>query len=463
MASALTAEWSRLDLGEIAAALRNGDVSATALMETTLERATTLGTALNAFVSLYGERALAAAKTADRERAHGALRGPLHGVPLAHKDMFFRTGTPCSAGLSEPFAPPAETATALHRLDSAGAIQFGTLHLAELAYGPTGHNYHLGHCRNPWRTDHISGGSSSGPAAAVAARLSFAALGSDTAGSIRLPAAACGVTGLKVTQDRIDRAGAIPGSFSMDTVGIIARSAADCALLLDILADAGEPAVHSGTNGDLSALRIGAPILDTHDVSPAIAAAIDESLGILGALGYKIIPVAMPDLASYDAAGFHVMAAEISAAYRTRLIRAPETFSEQMQARLARGLAIPATTYIDALRYRGVALREFRARVFESVDVLALPCLTLPTPTIAETDVGGSPRIDSMIAALVTYLRPISYLGLPSLSIPVGFHASGLPISIQLVGRPFDEAGILKAGRALQTETDWHRRLPPVS
>ncbi len=129
----------------------------------------------------------------------------------------------------------------------------------------------------------------------------------------------------------------------------------------------------------------------------------------------------------------------------------------------ARGLAIPATTYIDALRYRGVALREFRARVFESVDVLALPCLTLPTPTIAETDVGGSPRIDSMIATLVTYLRPISFLGLPSLSIPVGFHASGLPIGMQLVGRPFDEVGILKAGRAFQAETDWHRRLPPIS
>ncbi|WP_315833512.1 amidase [Bradyrhizobium prioriisuperbiae] len=465
-------ELNRLDLREIATALRTGQTSAAALMELTLDRAKALNPRLNAIVSLWEERALDDARKADKERALGFFRGPLHGVPLAHKDMFYRAGVPCSVGLSVPFAIPTDTAAVLERLDSAGAIQFGALNLAELAYGPTGHNYHLGHCRNPWNTDYISGGSSSGSAVAVAARLSFAALGSDTAGSIRLPAAACGVTGLKVTQGRISRTGSIPGSFSMDTVGIIARSAADCAMLLDILAEpkaggripsgnlAGD---HVGvSNRKPPVLRIGVPKLSSDDVSPEIGLAIEEALNMLGELGCKVVPVVLPDLTRYDVAGFQVMASEISATYRTQLTQSPHTFSDQMQARLQRGLVIPATTYIDALRFRGVALREFRSQVFGSVDVLVLPCLTLPTPTIAETDIGGRPDIDQMISRLVTYLRPISFLGLPSLSIPIGFQAIGLPIGMQLVGRPYDEATLLSVGEAFQFQTDWHRRVPPL-
>jgi aspartyl-tRNA(Asn)/glutamyl-tRNA(Gln) amidotransferase subunit A len=470
----MTTGLNALTLTEVAALLRRREASATEVLDAVLARARAVQPKLNCFLRIDEELAREAARLADLELARGRLRGPLHGVPMAHKDMYYREGVPSSCGARvKGNEPERTTATALKRLDAAGAIQFGVLHMAEFAYGPTGHNYHDGHCRNPWNTAHVTGGSSSGSGASVAARAGFAALGSDTGGSVRLPAAICGITGLKVSYGRVSRAGAMPLSFSMDTVGPLARTAADCALMLSVLAgpDPADPTASAEPVPDYLArlalpvkgLRVGVPMsYFTDDIDAAVGAALTESIKAIASLGCEIVPVALPDLVPVDAAGTHVIAAEAAAYHGNWLRTRAEKYSPQVRARLERGLAIPAARYIDALRMRGPALAEFSKAVFAKVDVLHAPCIPIPTPTIAETDVGGSPNMDRTLALMTKFMRPFNYLGLPSLAVPCGFLASGLPVGMQLVGRPYAEDAILRLGHAFQQATDWHRREPPL-
>jgi aspartyl-tRNA(Asn)/glutamyl-tRNA(Gln) amidotransferase subunit A len=471
----MAAALNGLTLTEVAARIRQREVSATEVLDAVLARAKAVQPKLNCFLRIDEELARSAAKLADADLARGHVRGPLHGVPLAHKDMFYRAGVPSSCGSRvRGREPESATATALKRLDAAGAIQFGVLHMAEFAYGPTGHNHHDGPCRNPWNTAHVTGGSSSGSGASVAARAGFAALGSDTGGSVRLPAAICGITGLKVTYGRISRAGAMPLSFSMDSIGPLARSAADCAALLAVLAgpDPADPTASGEAVPDYAArlhlpvkgLRVGVPTTYfTDDMDPGVGAALTESIKALESLGCVIVPVTLPaEMAAIDAAGTHLIAAEAAAYHGNWLRTRPQGYSPQVRARLERGLALPATRYIDALRLRGPAVAAFSKAVFAKVDVLHAPVLPIPTPTIAETDVGGAPTMDRTLALMTRFTRPFNYLGVPSLAVPCGFLASGLPVSMQLVGRPFDEATILALGHAFQQATDWHKREPRV-
>jgi aspartyl-tRNA(Asn)/glutamyl-tRNA(Gln) amidotransferase subunit A len=471
----MAAALNGLTLTEVAARIRAREVSATEVLDAVLARAKAVQPKLNCFLRIDEALARSAAQLADAELARGHLRGPLHGVPLAHKDMFYRAGVPSSCGSRvRGREPETATATVLKRLDAAGAIQFGVLHMAEFAYGPTGHNHHDGPCRNPWNTAHVTGGSSSGSGASVAARAGFAALGSDTGGSVRLPAAICGITGLKVTYGRISRAGAMPLSFSMDSIGPLARSAADCAALLGVLAgpDPADPTASGEAVPDYSArlpqpvkgLRVGVPTTYfTDDMDPGVGAALTESIKALESLGCVIVPVTLPaEMAAIDAAGTHLIAAEAAAYHGNWLRTRAEGYSPQVRARLERGLALPAARYIDALRLRGPALAAFSQAVFAKVDVLHAPVLPIPTPTIAETDVGGAPTMDRTLALMTRFTRPFNYLGVPSLALPCGFLASGLPVSMQLVGRPFDEATILALGHAFQQATDWHKREPKL-
>ncbi len=461
-------------LAEAARAIKARHVSSTELVEAVLARAAAVQPKINAFLRIDTELARAQAKVADQELAHGRMRGVLHGIPMAHKDMYYRAGVPSSCGSKIKGDRPEETtSTALARLDAAGAIQFGVLNMAEFAYGPTGHNYHFGHCRNAWNPDHITGGSSSGSGSAVAARATFAALGSDTGASIRLPAALCGVTGLKVTYGRISRAGAMPLSFSMDTVGPLARSAEDCALLLGVmaghdLADATSsreavPDYMTEIARPVRGLRVGVALnYFTDDVDAGVGAALTESIRTLERLGCEIVPVTLPDMGPMDIAGTHVIAAEAAALHGAWLRQRPEDYSAQVFARLQRGLALPATRYIDALRLRGPSLDAFTRAVFDRVDVLHAPCLPIPTPTIAETDVGGGGGMDRTLALLTKFMRPFNYLGLPSVALPCGFHPNGLPVGMQLAGRPFAEGTILRVAHAFQQATDWHRKVPAL-
>jgi aspartyl-tRNA(Asn)/glutamyl-tRNA(Gln) amidotransferase subunit A len=453
---------------QLAAAIRSRRTSALAAMEAVLERAGSVQPKLNCFLRIDGAPALEAARLADRQPARGAL----HGVPMAHKDMYYRRGVVSSCGskiLRE--RPASATATALERLDAAGAIQFGVLNMTEFALGPTGHNWHYGHCRNPWNVERIPGGSSSGAGASVAARASFAGLGSDTGGSIRLPAAFCGISAIKPTYGRVSRAGAMPLSFSLDTVGPLTRTVEDAALIAQVIAgpDPGDPTcdaravpdwmnqIHESVKG----LRIGRPRRYFYDsCDPEIALAMEASLEVFRKLGASVVELDLPDLATYNAASGLISAAEAAALHAQWLRTRAQDYSDQVRGRLVQGLAIPASAYIDALRMRGAALAEFCNQVFSKVDVLHGPVLSIRTPTVADTDLGWSERTAEVLARITRLTRPGSYLGLPTVCANAGFTGERMPIGMQLIAKPFDEAAALRAGHAFQRVTDWHLRTP---
>ena len=378
------------------------------------------------------------------------------GMPLAHKDMFYRAGrvSSCGSKIRRDWVAT-ETASVLERLDAAGFADLGRLNMAEFAYGPTGHNEHFGDCRNPWNTAYITGGSSSGPAAAVAARLVFGALGSDTGGSVRLPAATCGVTGLKPTWGRVSCHGAMPLAPSLDTIGPLARSAEDCGLLLAAIA--GPDAGADDDSKDAGPLRIALSSgWIERNAEPEVAAAV-----LSAAKTFKNrMEVAPPDLDSLSAHCLVVMQAEASAQHIGWMRERPADYGSAVRARLEGGYAIPATTYLDSLRLRAAALERFCSGTLGDADCYLLPTLAIRVPTLAATGPQGGAEMRRLLAELTRLTRWVNYLGVPALALPCGFDSNGLPISLQLVGRPFSEARLLAAGRAFQRETDWHTRVP---
>lgn len=467
----MSAEPALLSLSEVAQAIAQKRCSSREVTQSCLDRIAQWQPRLNAFMAVEAEAALAAADAADAALARGERRGALHGVPLAHKDMYYDAGrvVTCGSKIRREFVAMT-TSTALQRLKEAGTIRLGSLQMAEFAYGPTGHNAHYGPVHNPWAVDHITGGSSSGSGAAVAARLTFAALGSDTGGSIRMPAHFCGVTGLKTTYGRISRAGAMPLSQSLDTVGPLARSAEDCALLLGLMAgeDPEDPTAIAGpvpdyaaaTRGSIKGLSIGIPsAFYVDDLDPEVARILDETTAVLKREGADIVQVELPDQRQLSAACQIVLAAEAAAFHKRWLIERPPDYGPQVLMRLQNGLAIPAVLYLEAMRWRGAALSAHLAAV-AGVDAVIAPVAPVAAPTIAESDVGNSPDAESVIQRLTRFTRPINYLGLPSLSIPAGFTRNGLPVGMQLIGRSFDEAMLLRIGAAFQRATDFHDRMP---
>jgi aspartyl-tRNA(Asn)/glutamyl-tRNA(Gln) amidotransferase subunit A len=428
---------------------------------------------LNAFMTIEKEEALAAADAADAALAKGHRCGALHGVPLAHKDMYYDAGkvVTCGSKIRRDWVATT-TATALQRLKDAGTIRLGSLQMVEFAYGPTGHNPHYGPVHNPWNVLHITGGSSSGSGSAVAARLTFAALGSDTGGSIRMPAHFCGVTGLKTTVGRISRAGAMPLSQSLDTVGPLARTVVDCALLTGLMAgaDPNDPTAVGGdvpdytaaTGGSLKGLTIGVPAaFYVDDLDADTARILDQTVATLKREGAKVVQVELPEQRQLTAACQFVLAVEAAAFHKRWLIERPQDYGAQVLMRLRNGLAMPAVSYLEAMRWRGPALAAHLAAT-AGVDAVLTPVAPSAAPTIAESDVGNSPDAEAMIQRLTRFTRPVNYLGLPSLSIPAGFTATGLPVGMQLIGRPFDEATLLRAGAAFQRATDFHARCPEM-
>ncbi|TCT01078.1 amidase [Aquabacter spiritensis] len=461
--------------GVVAAAemVASGAVSAEALASAALARLSDLGPRYNAVVALDAAHALEQARAVDLARARGAPLGPLAGVPLAHKDLFYRAGRPCAGGskIRKDFVPDI-TATALERLDEAGAVDLGRLHLAEFALSPTGFNAHDGHGRNPWRLDHCSGGSSSGSGAAVAARLVSGALGSDTGGSIRHPAAMCGITGLKPTHGLVPLFGAMPLSPSLDTLGPLAVSVRDCARLLGVIAgpdprDASTLAAprrsyEAALGGDLRGVTIAVP-QDYYRTAatPDILVLLDASLAALRAAGARIVETCVPDMALLNAMMQLVMGVEAAALHRGWMEERPQDYGAQVRARILPGFAYPAVRYAEALMLRAKLAQDWLATAMGDADMVHLPTLAVPVPSIAETTEGDASDIAAAIGRVTHCTRAINYLGLPSLSVPCGFAGNGLPAAFQLVGRPFAEAMLLKAGDAYQRETDFHLRLPP--
>jgi aspartyl-tRNA(Asn)/glutamyl-tRNA(Gln) amidotransferase subunit A len=467
----VSTEAALMSLTAVAKAIADKRVSSREVTQSCLDRIAQWQPKLNAFMAIEAEEALKAADAADATLAKGGAKGVLHGVPLAHKDMYYDQGkvVTCGSKIRKDFVATT-TSTALQRLKDAGTIRLGSLQMVEFAYGPTGHNVHYGAVHNPWGLDHITGGSSSGSGSAVAARLSFAALGSDTGGSIRLPAHFCGVTGLKTTVGRISRAGAMPLSQSLDTVGPLARTAEDCALLLGLMAgaDPEDPTAITGpvpdymaaTKGSINGLKLGVPTaFYVDDLDAEVARILDETIAVLKGEGANIVQVELPDQRQLTAACQFVLASEAAAFHKRWMIERPGDYGPQVLMRLQNGLAISAVSYLEAMRWRGPALSAYLAAT-AGVDAVIAPVAPMPAPTIAESDVGNSPDAEAVIQRLTRFTRPVNYLGLPSLAIPAGFTAKGLPVAMQLIGRSFDEATILKLGAAFQRATDFHARVP---
>jgi aspartyl-tRNA(Asn)/glutamyl-tRNA(Gln) amidotransferase subunit A len=466
-------EPALLSLTEVATAIARKRVSSREVTQSCLGRIRQWQPRLNAFMAIEAEEALAAADAADASLAKGHNRGALHGVPLAHKDMYYDAGkvVTCGSKIRRDWVATT-TATSLQRLKDAGTVRLGSLQMVEFAYGPTGHNPHYGPVHNPWNVDHITGGSSSGSGSAVAARLTFAALGSDTGGSIRMPAHFCGVTGLKTTVGRISRAGAMPLSQSLDTVGPLARTALDCARLLGLMAgaDPNDPTAAGGdvpdymaaTGGSLKGLTVGVPTaFYVDDLDSDTARVLDETMATLKHEGAQLVPVELPEQRQLTAACQFVLAVEAAAFHKRWMIERPQDYGPQVLMRLQNGLAMPAVSYLEAMRWRGPALAAHLAAT-AGVDAVLAPVAPAAAPTIAESDVGNSPDAEAMIQRLTRFTRPVNYLGLPSLAIPAGFTAAGLPVGMQLIGRPFDEATLLRAGAAFQRATDFHARCPEM-
>jgi aspartyl-tRNA(Asn)/glutamyl-tRNA(Gln) amidotransferase subunit A len=460
---------------EQASAVRSGRLSPVELTRAYLDRIATLDATLRAFITVDGDGALAAAWTLEREAAAGAWRGPLHGVPVAHKDLFLIAGLPTSCGTrTADYFVGAPPCTAVTRLVAAGAVTLGKLNMTELALGPFGDNAHHGDVQNPWRLGHVSGGSSSGSGAAVAAALAAGALGTDTGGSIRLPAACCGVVGLKPTYGRVSRAGVMPLSWSYDHVGPLVRTVRDAALLLGLIA--GHDALDATSSrravpdylGRLDrgvrGLRVGvAGGFYAEGLDATVARALAEAMAVLRELGVAVEPVAVPDPGPMVAACNNPMVRAESAAVHSRLLKErPGELQPAVRDRLAPGLTVSAQEYLQGQRLRARFTREFLEVVFSRIDVLVTPTIPEPAPALADAKAGATADVVARMGRFSRLTRPFNALGLPALSIPCGAAADGRPLAMQLVGRPFEEEALLRLGDAYERATAWRRRRPSL-
>lgn len=473
------ADLADLSLTEAADAVRDGRATSQDLLAACRANVEKANPNLNATIWLDWDGAAQAAQAADAAvragKARGRPLGRLHGVPMAHKDMYYQAGRPCTCGsaLRRNFVPD-YTCTVVDRMAEAGAYVFGGLNMAEFAQNPTGHNKTFGDCHNPWNLPFITGGSSSGSGVAVAARMTYAALGSDTGGSIRLPAAACGVTGIKGTQTRVSRYGAMPLSFSHDNVGPLARTARDCARIMSVIAghdpkdptSAREPVpdYEAGMDGDLRGMRIG--ITETYFLDGAdspVVAAMEEAARVLATRGAVISRIKLPLMDAVAAYGGIVSRVEAATIHAQWMRDDPQAYGQHISGRMYPGYAIPAPYYIESLSRRGPILKQFAADVFSQVDALLNPTIRTCLPTLADTDIDhGPPGTEVRFLAVSANCRPYNYLGLPAVSVNCGFDPNGLPIGLQIAGRPFAEARILKIADAFQRDTDFHVRKPTV-
>jgi aspartyl-tRNA(Asn)/glutamyl-tRNA(Gln) amidotransferase subunit A len=455
-------ELASLSARAVAAAIRDRKVSSLEATQAAIQRLIACHELTHCIVSLEAADALDAARATDAAIDAGRVSGALAGVPMAHKDMFDRAGRIASWGANLRADSPAERdATVIAAFKAAGALQIAALHLTEFAYGPTGHNYVLGHARNPWDPARITGGSSAGTAAAVAYGAIPMGFGSDTGGSLRLPAACCGVTSIKPTWGRVSRAGAMPLAPALDTIGLIARHVEDLAVGLGLLAgpDPRDPAAAqvavpdyvAGLGEPVAGLRVGLDGRVASQAHPDVQRMVDRVLAVLERLGLKRSTCAFPDWQTLDHLVQLVQLPDAAAAHAAFLRKRPQDYGPQVRARLEVGHFIPAVDHLTALRARGTYVQRTLDETFKDIDVAILPVLADPLPAISELDVGGGPSVQAAMARVVKFTRPINYLGLPTLTLPVP-RDGGLPNGIQLVGRPFAEAQLLAIGQAYQRE-----------
>ena len=427
---------------------------------------------VNAFVTLCEEDALAEAKQAETEIAAGQWRGPMHGIPIGHKDLYQTAGVRSTAGsrVLENHVPDSD-ATGVARLKQAGAVMLGKLNTHEFAYGPTNDSSMFGPCRNPWDPTRFSGGSSGGSGAAVALRLCAGATGSDTGGSIRMPSAGCGITGLKPTYGRTSRAGIYPLCWTMDHSGPMTRSAEDAALMFQpmpgpdgrdaAVADRAVPDYAAALDGDIKGLRIGVPTHYFFDRAiPEIAEAAQNAIAVLEGLGAEVREVDIAYIDHAAAAALVLYLSEGTAYHDDHIATIGELYTDQVRLFLEIGNYVLAKDYLHAQRYRTL-LGHAMADVLAEVDVLAMPSLPITAQPLGQEEIDIRGETDSVFGAILRNTEPFDLTGLPALVVPCGIASDGMPMSLQIAGRPFDEAGLFKIGHAFQQASDWHTRRPP--
>jgi aspartyl-tRNA(Asn)/glutamyl-tRNA(Gln) amidotransferase subunit A len=437
------------------------ELSPVEVVRALLARIERLDPALNSFLLVSGDRALEEARVAERELAAGRARGPLHGVPFAPKDIFDTAGMRTTAGskiLAENV--PGRDAAAIERARAAGLVTLGKTNMHEFAYGTTNDNPHYGPSRNPWDRARSPGGSSGGSGAALAAGFCALSLGTDTGGSIRIPASACGVVGLKPTLGRVSRRGVTPLSWSLDTVGAMARTVEDVALLLNLIAGpdpedswcSARPAedftrdLERGARG----LTLGVPREWFFDgLEPAVEAAVTAAIAVFEREGARTVPVAMLGMAEAHTAAHATLAAEASAYHEPWLRARPDDYGEDVRRSLELGHFIPAVDYVNSRRMQGVVRARALAALSEA-DVLVTPALPRTAPAVGEV-MSREPEV-----AWNRFMTPWNLTGFPAISVPCGFDGAGLPVGLQIVGRPFDETTVLRAARAYERATEWH-------
>ncbi|OFW01748.1 MAG: hypothetical protein A3I61_15125 [Acidobacteria bacterium RIFCSPLOWO2_02_FULL_68_18] len=452
----------------MSALVRDRKVSAVELTRACLARIERLNPRLNAFITVLAERALRDAKTADSEIGQKRWRGPLHGIPVALKDLIDTAGVPTTAG-SAVFADrvPRADAEVVLRLRNAGAVLLGKLNMHEFAYGDSSAQSHFGPVRNPWDPERVAGGSSGGSAVAVAAGLCYAALGSDTGGSIRQPAAYCGIVGLKPTYGLVSTRGVVPLSWSLDHVGPMCRTVMDAALALQPVAGydaldtnslAATPIDYAAAiRGRTPALRFGIPrAVFYDDLDSEIERAVNEALRVLRGLSVSIQDVVLPPYKTLP-----VVAAEAYAYHAPYFAKTPDRYQPMTRRRLEAGARVTATAYIEGRRELD-RLRRTVLSVFQTVDLLVTPTTPVLPATVREAlaDPGTPPP--GGVAPSLRNTQPFDIYGLPSVSLPCGVSRSGLPIGLSMSGPPLGEGLVLALAHAYEQATEWHRRRPTL-
>ena len=460
-----------LDITQLGRALREKEVSPVEVTHAYLDRIERLNPVLNAYITVTSDLALTQARAAEAEIQRGAYRGPLHGVPLGIKDLLDVAGVPTTMGskILRSNVPSAD-ATAVARLQDAGAVILGKHNLHEFAFGITSENPHYGAVHNPWNTERVPGGSSGGTSAAVAAGLCAAGLGSDTGASIRAPASFCGVVGLKPTYGRVSRAGALPLAWSLDHVGPLARSVADCATLLQAIAgfDPRDPGSAADAVPDfcvdlergLAGVRVGIPreyFFET--VEPDVERLVREAIQTLADLGASVQAVSLPHVSHAQVAGNVIMSSEAAAWHATWLRERAEDYGEDVLARIRGGRLVRAVEYLASQQMRTLIQQDF-AQAFQQVDVIVGPTAPLVAPPIGRTfEPGGQLNVSPRSIANRTTV-PCNLTGMPAISVPCGISHDGLPVGLQIMAAAFAEPLLLRAAAAYEAATPWHTMRP---
>ena len=462
-----------MTIRRLANQIRQGNRSPVELTRETLNRVQRHQPELNAYITVTEDLALGQARLAEREIREGRDRGPLHGIPFAAKDLFYTRGIRTTVGskILQDFIPDHDAAV-IEKLREAGAVLIGKTGLHEWAYGITSNNPHFGAIHNPWDTTRIPGGSSGGSTAALAAGLCSFSLGSDTGGSIRIPASFCGVVGLKPTFGRVSRWGMFPLGYSLDHAGPFAHTVEDAALVYQAMAghDARDettverPVALPAFAEDprLERRKIGVPRNFYYEnLDPEVDHAVKKAFVVLGELGAELTPIDVPDMEEFNSVGKLILSAEATSVHRSRLQERRGDFGDDVRALLEQGEAVLATEYLDAQRRRRELVRDFN-RLFTQADFIAAPTAPIAAPKIGEGTVSIGASSVEVRPAVTRLVRAVNLGGWPTLSVPCGFTSYGLPIGLQLIGNRFEEEGLLEVGHAYQQATEWHRRQPPL-